>query len=100
MPVIAGIIWGGLLNILGTIVGRIFLAIGMGVVVYTGFGSALDQINSFGRGALMGLPPELKQILGLLRIGEVFSMYSSTVLIKMMYQYGLNNGSIKRMGYK
>ena len=100
MPVIAGIIWGGLLNILGTIVGRIFLAIGMGVVVYTGFSSVLDQINSFGRGALLSLPPDLKQILGLLRIGEVFSMYSSTVLIKMMYQYGLNNGSIKRVRYQ
>ena len=100
MPVIAGIIWGGLLNIVGTLVGRVFLAIGLGVVSYIGFGSILDQITSMGRNSLIGLPPELKQILGLLRIGEVFSMYSSAVSIKMIYQYGLSNGTIKRMGYR
>lgn len=100
MPVIAGIIWGGLLNILGTLVGRVFLAIGLGFVSYVGFGTALDQIISVGKSSLIGLPPEFKQIMGLLRIGEAFSMYSSAVLIKMTYQYGLSNGSIKRMRYK
>ena len=100
MPVIAGVIWGGLLNIVGTLVGRILLAIGLGVVSYVGFGSILDQITSVGRNSLVGLPPELKQILGLLRIGEVFTMYSSAVSIKMMYQHGLSNGTIKRMGYR
>jgi len=100
MPVIAGIIWGGLLNILGTLVGRVLLAIGLGVVSYVGFGSALDQITSVGRSSLTGLPPEFKQIMGLLRIGEAFSMYSSTVLIKMVYQHGLSNGTIKRMRYR
>ena len=100
MPVIAGIIWGSLLNIVGTLVGRVFLAIGLGVVSYIGFGSILDQITSMGRSSLIGLPPELKQILGLLRIGEAFSMYSSAVSIKMIYQYGLSNGTIKRMGYR
>ena len=73
---------------------------GLGVVSYIGFGSVLDQITSVGRGSLIGLPPEFKQILGLLRIGEVFTMYSSTVSIKMMYQYGLSNGTIKRMRYR
>ena len=70
------------------------------VVSYIGFGSILDQITSMGRNSLIGLPPEFKQILGLLRIGEVFTMYSSAVSIKMMYQYGLSNGTIKRMRYR
>lgn len=98
MPVIAAVIWGGLLNILGTLVGRVVLALGFAAISYVGFGMVLDQITMYGKNSLMSLPNELRQILGLLRIGEAFSMYASTVTIKMIYQYGLQNGTIKRMG--
>lgn len=96
MHVIAAAIWGAFLNVVQSIVGRVLLALGLGVATYYGLGSVVDDITSMGRNALISLPPDLKKILGLLRIGEVFSLYVSTVTIKLLYN-GVTGGTVRRI---
>lgn len=95
--IISRAVWGALGGILENLVGRIIAAAGFGVVYYVGFGLLLEQLHSAGVGALMDLPDVLLDLFGLLRIGEAFSMYASTVSIATIYKLGLNaDGSFKR----
>lgn len=99
MPVFAATIWGGLVSIIGSLAGRVMLALGLGVITYIGFGSILSELTSIGRDSLIGLPDDLKKILGLLRIGEAFSLLVGTVTVKFMMN-GFNGGRIRRFGHK
>lgn len=99
MPIFIGSIWGAFLGIIGTVVGRVAVALGIGLISYIGYGSIIQEITSYGKDALIGLPDELKQILGLLRIGESFSLLTGTVTVKMIAN-GMKNGTIKRFGHR
>mgnify|MGYP003382088624 CR=1 FL=1 len=99
MPAIfVQMLWGGFLSILENIVGRVIMAAGFASITYLGMGHVVDQFIAHGRSSLLALPADLLNILGLLRVGEVFSMYSSALMIKLTYMHGLENGSIKRYG--
>lgn len=99
MPVFIGSLWGGFLGIIGTVVGRVAVALGIGLISYIGFGSIIEEITSYGKEALISLPDELKKILGLLRIGESFSLLTGTVTVKMIAN-GMKNGTIRRFGHR
>lgn len=99
MPIFIGSIWGAFLGIIGTVVGRVAVALGIGLISYIGYGSIIQEITSYGKDALIGLPDELKKILGLLRIGESFSLLTGTVTVKMIAN-GMKNGTIKRFGHR
>lgn len=99
MPIFIGALWGALLNIIGTVVGRVFMAVGMGLVMYVGMGQTLDHLKQTGINAFTSLPPELSQLFGLLRLGEAFSMIASTVAIKLIYG-GLSGNTAKKLNFK
>lgn len=99
MPIFIGSIWGAFLGIIGTVVGRVAVALGIGLISYIGYGSIIEEITSYGKDALIGLPDELKKILGLLRVGESFSLLTGTVTVKLIAN-GMKNGTIKRFGHR
>lgn len=99
MPVFISMLWGALLNIVGSLVGRVLSAIGMGLVVYVGMGSTLDYLKQSGVAAFTSLPPEVSQIFGLMRMGEAFSMIASTVVIKLV-SGGLSGNTAKKLNFK
>ena len=99
MPIFIAALWGALLNIVGSVVGRVFAAIGMGLVVYVGMGATLDVLKNTGINAFTSLPPEISQIFGLLRLGEAFSMIASTVTIKLVAG-GLSGNTAKKLNFK
>lgn len=98
MPIFIGSIWGAFLGIIGSVVGRVAVALGIGLISYIGFGSVIEEISSYGKTSLTSLPENLKQILGLLRVGESFSLLTGTVTVKLIAN-GMKNGTIKRIGY-
>lgn len=99
MPIIVSTLWGAFLSIMGTVVGRVIAALGMGLISYVGFGAVIEEIASYGNSSLTSLPDDLKNILGLLRVGESFSLLIGTVTVKMIAN-GMKNGTIRRIGYK
>lgn len=99
MPIFISTLLGALLTIIGSAVGRVMLALGMGLTLFTGMGTTLDTVKQTGIGAFTSLPPEIAQLFGLLRLGEAFSMLAGTVAIKLIYS-GLNGDTVKKIAMK
>lgn len=95
MPALVAVLWGGLLNILGTLVGRIIAAIGVGVVTYTGVSSSLDWLKTQAVSSLHMLDPQVVGLLGVLKVGVFISIISSAVMARLLLS-GLQSGTFKR----
>ncbi len=95
MPALVAILWGGLLNILGTLVGQIIAAVGVGVVTYTGVSSSLDWLKNQAVSGLQMLDPQVVGLLGILKVGVFISIISSAVMARLLLS-GLQSGTFKR----
>lgn len=96
MPLFIASLLGGLINIAGTIAGRVLLSLGFGAVTYTGISTALDFAKSQALGAISGMPAEAVQLMAFLKVGECISILSSAMLARLLLN-GLTNGSITRL---
>lgn len=95
MPVFIASVLGGLLNVAGSLVGRVLIALGLTVVSYTGVDTVLGKLKADAIGALMGLPPDLVAMLGYMKVGVCISIIASAVAVRM----GLSGlgGVVKRL---
>ena len=95
MPVIIASLLGGLMNVAGSLVGRVLIALGLSVVTYQGVDTVLGTLKSNAVGALMVLPPELVGMLGYMKVGVCISIIASAVAVRM----GLSGlgGVVKRL---
>ncbi|MEF8685935.1 UNVERIFIED_CONTAM: DUF2523 domain-containing protein [Comamonas sp. A-3] len=95
MPVIIASLLGGLLNVAGSLVGRVLIALGLTVVSYTGVDTVLGKLKADAIAALMGLPPDLVAMLGYMKVGVCISIIASAVAVRM----GLSGlgGVVKRL---
>lgn len=95
MPVIAAALLGGLLNIAGSLVGRVLIALGLSVVSYVGVDAVTGKLKTDAVAALMGLPPDLVGMLGYMKVGVCISIIASAVAVRM----GLSGlgGVVKRL---
>lgn len=90
---------GGLVQIAGTLVGKVLLSLGIGFVVYSGIDAALDTIKDLAFDSLAGVAsfgPALVELVGVLQIGTclniVFSAYAARLVLA-----GVTGGALKRM---
>lgn len=95
MPVFIAAIGGMLLNLVGSLVGRVLLALGLSVVTYTGVDVALSWLITQALASANTLPAELLQLLAFLKVGECISVITSAVAVRMLWQ-GMTSGSVKR----
>lgn len=70
MPSFVEQLLGGLIKICGSIAGRVLVALGIGVVTYTGIGTALDQYVTNLISSLQSVSPDTYTILKACRVGE------------------------------
>jgi hypothetical protein len=96
MPIFIAALLGGLVQVAGTLVGRVLLSLGIGFVTYSGItillDSILDQIfNNFSL-----LPPEIMNYIAVLQIGTCINILSSAVIIRLTLN-GLTGGAISKM---
>ncbi len=99
MPVIAAIIWGAFLRVIGSAVGQVLIALGIGLVTYGGVSVSLDFMKNSAASALQSLPPQLGGLFGLMKVGECISIISSAVVMKFTLM-GLKNGAMSKWGRK
>lgn len=95
MPWLAAALLTGLIDIAGSLVGRVLLALGASVVTYTGFSSTLDWLKSSALGAIANLPPEVVGMLATLKVGTCISIIFSALLARMMLN-GLQGDALKK----
>ena len=94
MPWLGGIIAGALLNIVGSLVGRVLTALGLGVVAYTGINSSLTWLKTNAFDSLLALPPGVVGVLSMLKVGSCISMVFSAMLMRAMLQ-GMQSDTVK-----
>lgn len=95
MPVFIASIVGALIQITGSLVGRVLLALGLSVVTYTGVSTSLDNLKATALQHASSLPPDLLAILSYLKVGESISVMVGAVVARQIIN-GVQNDSVKR----
>lgn len=99
MPVFIAAFGGMLINLVGTLAGRVLVALGIGVATYTGISASLDAIKAQALGAFALLPPEAMGIIGILKVGVCISIVSSAIVARLVLN-GLTGDSFKSWIHK
>lgn len=95
MPAFIAILWGALLSLTGSLVGRVLIALGLSVVTYTGLNASLDWLKSQAVVAMSGAGAQVLGMLGVMKVGECISIIFSAMLARQISQ-GLSSDSVKR----
>lgn len=85
MPLIAAL-WGALIPIMSTLVGRVLLALGIGFVTYKGMDATVTFLLDTIKSSLSGMPSEVLQFLAFCwidkAIGMIFSAWSAALALR------------------
>ena len=98
MPVFIAAIGGMLINIAGSAVAQVLIALGLAVVTYTGVDTVLSTLKAQALQAFSGLPADLVALLSFLKVGVAISIITSAVTVRMSLQ-GMT-GAVKRFRKK
>lgn len=98
MPVFIAAIGGMLINIAGSAVAQVLIALGLAVVTYTGVDATLNTLKAQTLDAFTGLPADLVALLSFLKVGVAISIITSAVAVRMGLQ-GMT-GAVKRFRKK
>lgn len=78
---------GLLVNIAGSLVGRVLLALGVGYVTYSGADKSIQWIFQMIKDNINAMPPEIIQVIGFFWIDKavslIFSAITAALVIKM-----------------
>ena len=99
MPLFIAALVGALIQIAGTLVGKVLVSLGIGLVVYTGVDASISWARDLALSNIQGLPADAVGILSTMKVGVFISMVSSALVVRMTMQ-GLTGGAIKRMVQK
>jgi hypothetical protein len=95
MPAIIAMFWGALLSLVGSLVGRVMIALGISVVTFTGSNAALGWLKSQAVSALAGSGATVLGMLGTLQVGNCISLVFSAMVARQLMS-GLTSDSVKR----
>lgn len=95
MPAFIAMLLGGLLNVAGSLVGRVLIALGLSVVTFTGLSTTLSWARTNVIGSFSSLPPEVVGMLSAMGVGEFLSIILSALAARLLLQ-GLTDGSMKK----
>lgn len=95
MPVFIAAIGGMLINLVGTLAGRVLIALGISVITYTGISTSLDWLKAGAIGALSGLPSQLVGLIGFMKVGVCISIITSAIAARAIIS-GISGDSFKR----
>ncbi|MBS0483625.1 MAG: DUF2523 domain-containing protein [Proteobacteria bacterium] len=95
MPVFLAALGGVLINLVGTLAGRVLIALGISVITYTGLSASIDWLKAQAVASFAGLPGEVMGMLSTMRVGQCISIVSSAILARAVIN-GLSGDSFKR----
>lgn len=98
MPALIGLLWGGFVAILETLVGRVLVMLAVSYVTYQGVDLLLVNIKAAAL-ASMGSMGVLSGVVGLLKLGECMNVVLSATVAKYTIN-GLTSGGITKMVFK
>jgi hypothetical protein len=99
MPAVIAVLWQAFYAILGSLVGRALLALGMGVVTYKGVSVVLSWLKTKAVENFAALPADVLGMLSTMKVGEVISIIFSAILVRLTLN-GLSSDTVKRWRLK
>lgn len=93
MPWIIAILLQGLIGICGTIAGRVLVALGIGVVTYTGTSATLGWLKSQAIASLQST--EWVALLSHMKVGVAISIVFSAIVARALIT-GMTSDTVKR----
>lgn len=94
MPFLGSLL-GGLIQIAGTLAGRVLIALGIGVVSYSGIQVGLSYAENLIWTNMGALPSAVLQLVGYMRLDDAISLIISAVMARLTIN-GLTGGALKR----
>lgn len=95
MPAIVALLMRGLLWASGSIAGQVLVALGIGVVSYTGVDLSLSWAKSQAIAALQGMGAEYVALLSYMKVGVCINIITSAMVMRAGLN-GLTGGTFKR----
>lgn len=95
MPAFLASLLGGLIQITGSLVGRVLVALGLSAVTYTGMSSSLSWLKSQAVTAALGLPADVVGMLSVMKVGTCISIIFSAMLARLVVT-GLQGDTVKK----
>jgi hypothetical protein len=95
MPAFLWALGSLLLQLAGSLAGRVLIGLGIGVVTYTGINSSLEWLKTQAVTQLVGLSPEVLMFLGVLRVGSCISIVTSAIVARSVIN-GVQSDTFKR----
>ncbi|MGJ7527363.1 DUF2523 domain-containing protein [Variovorax sp. GB1P17] len=99
MPAILLALGTLLLQLVGSMAGRVLVALGIGAVTYTGINTTVGWVKAQAVSALLGLGPEVVGILGMLKVGVCINIVFSAMLARAVIN-GIQGDTFKRWVHK
>jgi len=100
MPLIIAALWGALLSLVGTLVGRVLVSLGIGYVTYSGINASIAWAKAAFLAGLTGLPAAAVGLAGVMQVGTCVSMLLSAVTARMVLAGMSSAGGVKKMVVK
>jgi len=88
-------LWGALIQIVGTLVGRALISAGVGVVAFTGMSASVAWVKDHFFTSVNGLPAAAIQALGLMQVDTAVEMLCSAILMRLAFKGMSAAGTIK-----
>lgn len=95
MPIFLAAFGGMLLNIAGSLVLRVLVSLGVGLVAYKGMTTSLDWLKAQAIASVVGLPPDVLGMMSTLKVGNCISIIFSAILARLVIQ-GVTGDTVKR----
>ncbi|HEY9024435.1 MAG TPA: DUF2523 domain-containing protein [Burkholderiaceae bacterium] len=92
-------LWGALIQIVGTLVGRALISAGIGVIAYKGIDMSIAFAKTQFFNAANGLPSVSIQVLGLMQIDTAVAMLFSALVMRLTFK-GMSSGVMKSFAVK
>ena len=85
---------GAVLQVLGTVVGRILISLGVAVVAYKGMDTSIGWAKDHFFGAAGSMPSQAVQAFGVMEIDTAVEMICSALLMRLTFK-GMSSGVMK-----
>ena len=95
MPIFVAALIGGLVSAAGSIVGRVLIAMGIGLVTYTGINITLSQFMTDFINHASAAGPTIVGVMGTLKVGTDANILASSLAARLTLN-GLTGGTVKR----
>lgn len=95
MPLFLASLLGGLISVAGTLAGRVMIALGFQLVVFTGLQVTLDWIEARVVAEIGAMPAQAISILSTLQVDTAVTILLSAISARLLLK-GLTNGSLTK----